>query len=396
MEISYYQIEIRRKEILYSTLKAHKKSKEPLELIVRSGNKEHAARKIEGIGSLTHYYSLIPYFSFKCAPEDASNLVNQVYSRKIRYNEFRGITSVELSGNVSIPRPKIVKNNKKRANYWHLEAIGAYKAMQFSSGENAKIGIIDTGAEFSHPEISDNFGEKKGYNFVDKNDAPADDNGHGTHVAGLISGKSCGVAPLSEIYALKVLDKNGSGSEADAMAAIEWAVLNNLDIVNMSFGASVASDAFQQMVNAAFKRGMIMVAAAGNDYGYYPSYPASFENVISVAAIDENLEHADFSNIFPTNDISSPGVNITSSYLGGSYAALDGTSMASPLVAGSLALIVNEESLEEILKETAFPIHSGGEYEDYEMFGAGLVRADIMAENYSQNKLLKLIRRIVW
>lgn len=392
MEISYYQIEIRRKEILYSTLRAHKKSKEPLELIVKADNKDFAAKALEKRGILTHYFNLVPYLSFKCAPDDASDIIEQVYSRKIRHNELKSISAVELSNKISIPSPKKVLAKAKKASYWHLEAIGAYRARSIADGRDAKIGVIDTGAEFLHDEIYSNFGDEKGYNFIGKNDHPEDDNGHGTHVSGLIAGKSCGIAINAELYALKVLDKNGLGSEADAMAAIEWAVLNNLNIVNMSFGASIASNAFQQMINAAAGKGLIMVAAAGNNGEYAPLYPAAFENVISVTAIDENLEHAYFSNIYPTNDISAPGVNVTSSFLDNSYATLDGTSMASPLVAGSLALIINSSDLEKILKETATPLYSNGDFEDYEVFGAGLLRADIMAENYSTSKFSQMLR----
>lgn len=397
MEVSYYQIEIRKKEILYSTLRAHKKSKEPLELIVKATNKDFAAKALEKRGILTHYFSLVPYLSFKCPPDDASDIVQQVYGRKIRHNDLRSITSVELSNTISIPsKPKTIYKRAQRADYWHLEAIGAYKARQLSSGSSAKVGIIDTGAETSHQEITENFGNTKGYNFIGKNNNPEDDNGHGTHVSGLVAGKNCGVAAGAQLYALKVLDYNGYGSEADAMAAVEWAVLNNLNIVNMSFGSDIASNAFQEIINAAAKRNLTIVAAAGNDGSYAPKFPAAFENVISVAAVDENLEHADFSNIYATNDIAAPGVNVTSSFLNNSYAAFDGTSMSSPLVTGSLALIINNSDLENILKETATPLYSGDDFEDYEVFGAGLVRADVMAENFSKSRLLEIIRRVLW
>ncbi len=392
MALSYYEIELRKKEVLYTALREHKKSGEPLELIIGTDRKDDVARNLERIGTVSHYFRLIPYVAVSCSPEDASLIVNQVHGKK--YADFKDVRAVELSNQITLPAPRS-RQVPSRANYWHLEAIGAYKARQIAKG-NARVGIIDTGAEFSHPEIEGNFGKEKGYNFVNPGKEPIDDNGHGTHVAGLIAGFSCGVANSAELYALKILDKNGSGSEANAIAAIEWAALNNLDLVNMSFGAGAGSSAYQRIINVVTQRGVTLVAAAGNSGGYYASFPAAFENVIAVAAVDENLEHADFSNIYPTNDIAAPGVNITSAFLGRSYAVLDGTSMATPLVTGSLALIKENRDLEEILKKTASRLQFDGEYEDSEVFGAGLVRADILAEKYSQNRLVSLAWRLLW
>ncbi len=381
--MKYFHIEITRQEFLYSAIRERRKSGRPLELIIGTEHRDEVVRNLERLGSVTHNYRLIPYAAVLCSPEDASLLVSR------RYSDFRNI-SIELSNDISLPSPKI---RKARADYWHLDAIGAYRARQISPG-NAKIGIIDTGAEFSHPEIGKNL--RGGHNFVSPTE-PADDNGHGTHVAGLISGIGCGVAQGAELYALKILDRRGSGSEANAIAAVEWAVLNGLDLVNMSFGSRIGSAAFQRMINVASGKGLSMVAAAGNDGGYYASYPAAFENVIAVAAVDKNLQHAEFSNIFPANDISAPGVGITSSYLNGTYAVLDGTSMACPLVTGSLALI--RGNLEQILKETASPLHWDGDYGDSEVFGAGLVRADRMAERmekYSARRLLEFAGKVLW
>ena len=145
----------------------------------------------------------------------------------------------------------------------------------------------------------------------------------------------------------------------------------------------MASQALEEVCRYAWQQGVLLVAAAGNN-GYGPSYPAAFgEPVIAVAAGDEDLQHPDFSSIWETNDISAPGVNIISTYLGEGYAQMSGTSMASPHVTGSLALagsIGAAGDLEEIMKETA----NNDGYNEPDVFGAGLIRVDKMAQYLSQ------------
>ncbi|PIN72951.1 hypothetical protein COV21_00590, partial [Candidatus Woesearchaeota archaeon CG10_big_fil_rev_8_21_14_0_10_45_5] len=154
-----------------------------------------------------------------------------------------------------------------------------------------------------------------GYDFVEKTGNPMDRSGHGTHVAGTAAGSYCGIARASRLYAIRVLDEDGSGSEADVMKGIEWALKSNIQIVNMSLGSPEYSEAFKEMCYYASSQGMIICAAAGNDGEPTYNYPSSFEPVISVAAVDKRNKHAYFSNINDLVDISAPGVDIISSYM---------------------------------------------------------------------------------
>jgi subtilisin family serine protease len=149
----------------------------------------------------------------------------------------------------------------------------------------------------------------------------------------------------------------------------------------MSLGASDASRAFEEICRRAYESGLVLVAAAGNE-GYGPDYPAAFgKSVIGVAAVDADNEHADFSNVWETNDISAPGVGIISCLMGGGYTELDGTSMATPHVTGAVALALSllkaaPNELEGYMADTAQELSYGADYPNEWVYGAGLLRAD--------------------
>ena len=387
-----------RKDVLLKQIVSSKRNRNPLEIIIETSNnkKYKVAKQLRSLGKVTNVFQTIPYISLVCTGNDAEQIVNKIYRKDInrifeksfRYS-LNLVKSVDLSSKVSIIPTK--KNSrayfKPKENLWNLENIGAYEAHKSSRGKGANIAIIDTGIDYTHSELKKNFARKKGYDVIEDNDDPMDENGHGTHVAGISAGKNCGVAPDATLYAVRVLDANGWGTEATVMAGIEWAVLNKMDIANMSLGSSNASQAFEDICREASSRGLLLVAAAGNN-GYGPNYPAAFgDYVIAVAAVDRNNNHASFSNIWETNDISSPGVNIYSSYLGGGYEVLSGTSMAAPHISGSLGLMVPKTGkpnlAEEAMYETAERLESSEPYDNRWIFGAGLVKADKMMKNSS-------------
>ena len=413
MDLNKYRRDLRvqRKDVLLSRIFQSKRDRNPLEIIIETENnrkvKENVAKEIRKIGKITHQFKVIPYISIICTGEDAEQIsnkiyrkdVNRIFEKSFRYT-LNAMKSVDLSNKFSvIPIKKDSKSYfRPKGNLWNLENIGAYKAHESSTGKGVKIAIIDTGIDYNHNEVSRNFTRKKGYNFIKDNDDPFDDYGHGTHVAGIAAGKNCGVAPDATLYAVKVLDSNGSGSDATVAAGIEWALLNNTDIASMSLGGPTASRALEDMCRIASQKGLLLVAAAGNE-GYGPEYPAAFGDcVIAVAAVDRNNRHADFSNIWETNDISAPGVEIYSCYPGGEYRIWDGTSMATPHVSGTLGLMIsktgNPNLAEEIMYKTAEELEYNGKYENEWVFGAGLVRADNMLENaFYKRKINEILKR---
>ncbi|MEM0231167.1 MAG: S8 family peptidase [Candidatus Woesearchaeota archaeon] len=383
---------------IFSTLK---NAKGGIELIIEVSDKEKAYNTLRRFGRC-RAFELIPYLALECSVKDAERLASLKYkerrswllSREVR-SALEQILSIEPSAKVSIPpmRKGINYSLDHGERLWNLENIGAYEAWKLSTGSEVSVGVIDTGCDYSHPEISSRFSDDKGFDFILNNSKPMDLNGHGTHVAGIIAGRNCGVAPGARLYALRVLDEDGSGSEATVMLGIEWALKKRLQIVNMSLGAPDYSEAFKELCYYAHKHGLIMCAAAGNDAAPIYDYPASFQPVISVAAVDRMNRHAYFSNINDLVDISAPGVEIVSSYPGGSYRMLSGTSMAAPHVSGAIALGLSlgmdVNLVERRLADTAQPISQQGVPQ--EAFGAGLVRADALLSNYYDSKIARIL-----
>mgnify|MGYP002345580186 CR=1 FL=1 len=208
-------------------------------------------------------------------------------------------------------------------------------------GQGAKVAVVDTGIDLTHPDL----GVAGGINIINPAKSYADDNGHGTHVAGIIAARDnaigvIGVAPAASLYAVKVLNRSGMGWTSDIMAGVDWCITEGMDVVNMSLGGGSYIQEFQNLCDAAAAAEVQIVAAAGNESGAV-SYPAAYANVIGVSATDSSDAFASFSNFGIGVDIAAPGVSIYSTYKGGGYATLSGTSMAAPHVAGTLALSLN-------------------------------------------------------
>jgi subtilisin len=227
--------------------------------------------------------------------------------------------------------------------------IGAQGAWDFSQGKDIRVAVLDTGIDFTHPDLRPNY--RGGISFVPGVASPMDDQGHGTHCAGTIAAAMTGsgvvgVAPLASLYAVKVLSASGSGQFSWIIAGIDWCIQNKMHIVSMSLGGAQAPTALQTMCNTAWSKGLLIVAAAGNDNIGNPVPPASsnvgfpgkYRNVIAVSAIDSANVIAPFSSRGPEVDVCAPGVNVLSTRLGGGHTTMSGTSMACPHVAGLAAL----------------------------------------------------------
>ncbi|MCM3760149.1 S8 family serine peptidase [Alkalihalobacillus oceani] len=229
---------------------------------------------------------------------------------------------------------------------WGVEVIGAPAVWANGlTGKGVKIAILDSGVHADHEDLR----ITKGKSFVSYTDSFADDNGHGTHVAGIIAARNnnrgiVGVAHEASIYVGKVLDENGDGYTSDVVKAIQWALEEEVDIINVSMGGRSASTALKNALDQAYEAGALIIAAAGNKgnadgTGNTVDYPAAYDSVIAVAAVDHQDHRASFSATGDEVEVSAPGVGIRSTYTDGGYVEVNGTSMAAPHVAGHLALL---------------------------------------------------------
>lgn len=201
-------------------------------------------------------------------------------------------------------------------------------------GERVNAYVIDSGVAPHHSILG-----VEGLSFLDDDSSPIDANGHGTWCCGKIGARGVGIAPNCRLVSLRALDSNGSGYTYYTTDALRWiSKQNRPHIVNMSLGSSFRSQAQASICKELWDRGCIIVAAAGNENTSDLSYPAAYEGVLAVAAINEANDRAWFSNYGKHITVSAPGVSCYSTYLNGSFRKLQGTSMASPTVAGLLAL----------------------------------------------------------
>lgn len=260
--------------------------------------------------------------------------------------KFQAIAPITGTTNLAVTATGSVEYD----NAWSVSLIGSDAAhTQSVTGAGVNIAILDTGIDYNHPDLDMNYAG--GDNFVSldvNNHDPMDDsyNSHGTHVAGIIAAELdgagvVGVAPDASIYALKVLDGAGFGSISSIVAGIEWAIANDMDIVNMSIGITTYSQALADACAAADAAGILLVAAAGNNYGGAVEYPAALPSVIAVGATTIFDEISPISPVGPEMEMTAPGLNVYSTVGGGSYGYLGGTSQAAPHVTGLAALLLS-------------------------------------------------------
>jgi subtilisin len=287
-------------------------------------------------GNVRYVYSIVPAIAAS-VPEPA--LLGLARDRRVRV--------IEPDGQFHIISDAFAA---ELDNTWGVKRIGSGTVHAIPNvGAGVKVAVIDSGVDYKHPELAGVY--KGGYNFVRGNDNPMDDNGHGTHVAGTIAAARngsgvVGVAPGVELYALKVLGASGSGSFSDVIAALQWCVVNGIQVSNNSYGSSGDPGT---LVNEAFKNsydaGVLHVAAAGNSGTAAGTednvgYPAKYDSVIAVAATTQSDTRASFSSTGPAVELAAPGAGILSTVLRNKYSTYSGTSMASPHVAGAAALVI--------------------------------------------------------
>lgn len=330
---------------------------------------------------------------------------SNIYHLKIKDSAVsveEGIERLENSSIIEYAEPNyiivkasaIIPNDTSFNELWGMHNIGQRvagvsgtldadmdlpEAWDISTGSSdVVIALLDTGADYNHPDLRANIwnnttelandfdddGNGKiddiiGWNFVDNNNNPLDDDGHGTYIAGVIASKGnnsigvTGVTWNSEIMLLKILDDTGYGTVSDVIAAIEYAISKGARIINASYTGSDYSYAEKQAIDAAANAGIILIAAAGNngsnvDDNTVRVYPAEYNspNIIAVAATDAHDILPSFSNYGRnTVDVAAPGVNIyttaSSAIDGSEYVYVTGTSIAVPHVSGLAALILS-------------------------------------------------------
>ena len=328
-------------------------------------------------------------------------------------SEYKGRGDVLYAEPNYIATAYTVPNDPYYGYQWHLDnattgGIHTESAWDKTQGAGVVVAVVDTGIAYENysiyyraPDLA-NTSFVSGYDFVSNDSHPNDDNGHGTHVAGTVAqstNNSAGVAGIAykaSLMPVKVLDKNGSGSYADVADGIRWAADNGADVINLSLGGPSPSNALQDAVAYAYNKGVTIVAASGNDNGAV-GYPAAYDDyVIAVGATRFDEQRAPYSNYGSSLDIVAPGGDLNVDQNGDGYGDgvlqqtfsgnprafgyyfFQGTSMATPHVAGGAALVIangNATSPDAVRAALETTTDDMGEIGRDDFYGNGLLNA---------------------
>jgi serine protease len=301
---------------------------------------------------LTGKYHLAPHLNSEFSQSE------QLYTVKGDRTLLDQLRGSSLSQDVEAIEPNyiyhssVAPNDPQYSKQWHLHNINAERAWEDNRGKGITVAIIDTGVSKVPDLAQTEF--VAGYDFVNDKTNADDDNGHGTHVAGTVAQSTnnnygvAGIAYEAKIMPLKVLSGGGGGTISDIAEAIRFAADNKADIINMSLGGGGESQVMKDAIDYAYKKGVTLIAAAGNENNNSASYPARYAHVIGVGATDAQGERAEFSNYGAGVDIAAPGGGHGSRIWQETIdpdtntpiiSGLQGTSMAAPHVAGVAALI---------------------------------------------------------
>ncbi|CAM3117667.1 S8 family peptidase [Paenibacillus lupini] len=330
-----------------------------------------------------HIQQIGDTYVFRSKDMDADKMVH--YFQKSWKTEYVEPHYLYMTNETTNDADVITPNDALYSQYqWNLPSIETEKGWGLSKGNDKVIvAILDTGVQADHPDLKGKLLD--GTNIVDADAAPNDDVGHGTHVAGIIGASVnngegvAGISWYNKIMPVKVLDSSGAGSTYSVAQGIIWATDHGAKVINMSLGNYAQAEFLHDAIKYAYDHDVVMVAASGNDNTDRPGYPAAYPEVFAVAATDASNNKASFSNFGDYIDVAAPGDSIASTYPGSQYAALSGTSMASPHVAALAGLIrsinpdLNNEEVMEIMRKSAVDLGNKGK-DNY--FGYGLIDVD--------------------
>jgi len=342
----------------------------------------------EAGGEVTRTFQLIPAVAARLSAEAAASLASKP---QVAYVEVDAPAYACYMAGEVLP--------------WGIERIAAPSAWEGAgtgaAGAGVTVALLDTGIDYSHPDLAACYAG--GVDVINHDSDPRDDNGHGTHCAGIIAaadngpnpgGKNAGyavvgVAPAVRLYAVKVLGANGSGHYSDVIAGLEWARNSGLKVACLGMAGTLASQALKQACDACWAAGMVLLAPSGNDGTGLVGYPARYGNVLGVTATDEDNGHPSWSNFGQEVQLCAPGSNIMSTmpmqacYLTTAYNyrtqydCLSGTSMATAHAAGVAALYWSQDptasnfQIARRLRECAVGLTGGRD----PYFGFGMVWA---------------------
>ncbi|MGG0657276.1 S8 family peptidase [Rummeliibacillus pycnus] len=296
----------------------------------------------------------------------------------------------KLSGTVD---PKVSEQ------YMH-SLLKTADAQKLAGKNQVKVAVIDTGIDHNHPELKDSIIKRT--NIINPMNPTTPDT-HGTHVAGIIAGKKdngiggYGLDPAAKILSLDVFNGDFWTFDYTIANAILKAVDEGADVINMSLGGSLPSDVLKEAIDKAISKGVVVVAAAGNEASDMAVYPAKYEGVISVGSINKEKKLSYYSSYGPSTDVVAPGEDVYSSFYdlqkGSTFTKLSGTSMASPVVAGTVALLLSKHpnlkpaEVEYILEKTATDLGEKGFDNKY---GSGLINP-VAALKFDVKKIPSLV-----
>lgn len=279
------------------------------------------------------------------------------------YAEEEDIPTLEEYGNVAFSYNDPALSSADSHYQWQHVAVGSTYAWAANyTGSGIKVAILDTGVKNNHEDlVIAGEANTTGTSVTTGTGKASDSDGHGTHVAGIIGARKnngkggVGIAPDATLYAVNVLSGGtNAGTDWAIIQGIKQARNWQVDIINMSLGGIGYNQLCQDAVTEAYNEGIAIFVSAGNDGVSRVNYPAHYDHVICVAAVDPNNTRADFSTYGSWVDLSAPGVGIWSSYKDGGYYSMDGTSQACPVAAGEAAVILaGDASLKSMAKNSA-------------------------------------------